>query len=295
MSVVRGVASTRPSMFELLPAVYRDPARFEPRRVDESGMAQADSWVTADHMVEEGVTDERVRALQQALADARHDPGPVDGVYGPRTVDAVRAFQRQRGLVVDGIIGPQTMGELTSPFLRRFLDGLEGVLGPVEETLDNLAAYLSVSTAPDGFLDWLAWLVGADLMEGWNRAHRLRAVSEALVLHRSRGTVPGIAAVVALQLGLHADDVEVRDGGETSWDLDPDADLPVTPQPTVTVTLPQGSATVGGHELTRLEHVLADSLPVGFVVSFRIRGVPGTATLPPLPPLPPPPDPEPVP
>jgi peptidoglycan DL-endopeptidase CwlO len=36
----------------------------------------------------------------------------VDGVYGPISRKAVRAFQKRNGLVVDGIVGPQTLGAL---------------------------------------------------------------------------------------------------------------------------------------------------------------------------------------
>ena len=37
---------------------------------------------------------------------------PADGLYGPVTRQAVRAFQKRKGLVVDGVVGPQTLGAL---------------------------------------------------------------------------------------------------------------------------------------------------------------------------------------
>ncbi|MEU3353340.1 helix-turn-helix domain-containing protein [Streptomyces sp. NPDC037389] len=40
------------------------------------------------------------------------DPGISDGSYGERSKNAAKAFQKARGLVVDGIVGPDTWQEL---------------------------------------------------------------------------------------------------------------------------------------------------------------------------------------
>lgn len=44
------------------------------------------------------------REAQQLLTDLGYDPGPVDGDYGRRTADAVKAFQRDAGIIQDGWI-----------------------------------------------------------------------------------------------------------------------------------------------------------------------------------------------
>lgn len=49
-----------------------------------------------------------VLEIQTALAILGYDPGPLDGKDGPKTRAAVKAFQADRGLVVDGAVGPQT-------------------------------------------------------------------------------------------------------------------------------------------------------------------------------------------
>ena len=49
-----------------------------------------------------------VREVQQLLNSQGFNPGPIDGIFGPRTQNAVIAFQRSRGLVQDGIVGIKT-------------------------------------------------------------------------------------------------------------------------------------------------------------------------------------------
>ncbi len=53
-----------------------------------------------------------VTALQQALQAAGYDPGPIDGTYGLRTVQAVTAFQQATGLTADGVVGAATAAAL---------------------------------------------------------------------------------------------------------------------------------------------------------------------------------------
>ena len=56
-----------------------------------------------------GSTGEEVRKIQQKLSDLGYSVGSVDGVYGQKTQNAVKAFQRNVGLTADGIAGPATL------------------------------------------------------------------------------------------------------------------------------------------------------------------------------------------
>ena len=62
-----------------------------------------------------------VQRVQNILNRAGYYSGSIDGIYGPQTRDAVIAFQRDYGLVADGIVGPNTYE----------------ALGKVEDTLNN--------------------------------------------------------------------------------------------------------------------------------------------------------------
>ncbi len=58
------------------------------------------------------MTGPAIRRLQKRLAAEGHDPGGIDGIFGPGTAAAVRAFQAAHGLAVDGIVGPATAAAL---------------------------------------------------------------------------------------------------------------------------------------------------------------------------------------
>ncbi|NJM63854.1 MAG: peptidoglycan-binding protein [Oscillatoriales cyanobacterium RU_3_3] len=53
------------------------------------------------------VQGEDVRQVQQALIAAGFDI-EADGIFGKGTDRAVRQFQQQKGLTVDGIVGDET-------------------------------------------------------------------------------------------------------------------------------------------------------------------------------------------
>jgi len=53
-----------------------------------------------------------VKEIQTALKNAGFDPGSFDGKMGPRTRQAIKDFQKSKGLVPDGAVGPKTWASL---------------------------------------------------------------------------------------------------------------------------------------------------------------------------------------
>ncbi|ODA66865.1 putative peptidoglycan binding domain protein [Methyloligella halotolerans] len=64
-----------------------------------------------------------VRAVQQTLADLGYAPGPVDGMMGRNTADAIRQFQKDRKLAETGEISPTLLQEMERVSGRRFAGG----------------------------------------------------------------------------------------------------------------------------------------------------------------------------
>jgi peptidoglycan hydrolase-like protein with peptidoglycan-binding domain len=77
------------------------------RLVDEVVVDSISPWP----FVRKGNRDHPVQTLQYLLR-ARNHTVPVDGIFGPATDAAVRAFQQQKSLPVDGIVGPRTWAAL---------------------------------------------------------------------------------------------------------------------------------------------------------------------------------------
>ena len=59
-----------------------------------------------------GSSGSEVRQIQEKLKRWGYYNGSVDGVYGSKTEDAVKSFQRKNGLTVDGIAGRKTLNAM---------------------------------------------------------------------------------------------------------------------------------------------------------------------------------------
>ncbi|WP_030747256.1 helix-turn-helix domain-containing protein [Streptomyces sp. NRRL F-5135] len=91
---------------------------YGPGRTYDCEFSRKDGGVYAGHSVSREVlldTNASGRDVVEAQCLLRRhgfDPGAVDGLYGPSAKAAVRDFQTARKLVADGIVGPDTWGEL---------------------------------------------------------------------------------------------------------------------------------------------------------------------------------------
>ncbi len=74
-----------------------------------SGTADFGGLLNTARLLRTGTRGTDVTGLQRFLSAVGFEPGPADGVFGPLTDAALRSFQSDRGLIVDGIAGPQTL------------------------------------------------------------------------------------------------------------------------------------------------------------------------------------------
>ena len=59
-----------------------------------------------------GSSGDEVKQIQTKLKRWGYYTGNIDGIYGSKTVEAVKYFQRKNGLTVDGIAGTQTLNAM---------------------------------------------------------------------------------------------------------------------------------------------------------------------------------------
>ena len=82
--------------------------------ISADGVVGKVTWINIDEadqsepVLKVGSTGLPVRRAQKRMSSVGYDVGGVDGRYGTATKGAVKKLQEQRGLAVDGVVGPQT-------------------------------------------------------------------------------------------------------------------------------------------------------------------------------------------
>ena len=84
-----------------------------------------------------------IRNIQRHLSALGYDPGPADGIMGPRTARAIQAFQRDLGIEPDGI---------ASTTLEAFLVALVEEINQEESTPPQLVEARLISTGSGFFV-----------------------------------------------------------------------------------------------------------------------------------------------
>lgn len=121
-----------------------------------AGLAAA-STTTNSTTLRNGSTGNQVKNLQAALAEQGYDVGNLDGVYGQKTEAAVKQYQKDNGLTVDGIAGKNTLGSLNSSANAQKvnIDSATAASGPIISasiaagTKPNLPSLPTTNTQPE--------------------------------------------------------------------------------------------------------------------------------------------------
>jgi len=62
--------------------------------------------------IKNGSEGDIVKYLQYKLFSRLYNPGTIDGIFGKNTINAVKEFQKDNNLSMDGIVGPKTWSKL---------------------------------------------------------------------------------------------------------------------------------------------------------------------------------------
>lgn len=93
-----------------------------------------------------GPPPDTVQETQRLLARLGYDPGPADGAMGPRTRDAIRAFQQDRGLASDGRASGSLLAQIKEaakavPNISAAAEPTNAVVTEESEALEDLSDF----------------------------------------------------------------------------------------------------------------------------------------------------------
>lgn len=174
---------------------------------------------------------------------------------------------------IPGLPVPAPMGQslpavyLDDDFTQRLTHALDQVLAPVLLTLDCMVYYFDPAICPEDMLHWIAGWVGLTVDDSWTPQQRREMVTNAVRLHRWRGTVRGLVDHARLVAGV---EVEVSDSGGCAWSAVSGGTLPGRREPGVEIVV-----TAGGDgapvDRDRLRALVADAVPAHLPVCIRYQ------------------------
>ena len=96
-------------MKKLAIAVVALAAIFETSTVSDAAPAGSTPISQLNMAAAPSINQDGIRKVQTLLKERGFDPGPIDGVHGPRTGAAIRGFQERFGIKETGTIDNQTL------------------------------------------------------------------------------------------------------------------------------------------------------------------------------------------
>ncbi len=218
---IRAILTTLAVLHDRIPpdvdAVYDAPveravrAFQQARGLTVTGEVNEETWRAIDaarwalgsrvlsHEQPEALFGDDVRQLQERLLEMGYDLGRADGIFGRRTAKALANFQREVGLVPDGVCGPHTMTALRR-LGRKVVGGRPNLLRETERFRAAGPALVDKRividpghgggdpgvSVPDGPLRWTEADIAYDLaarLEG-------RLAAAGMRVHLTRGPSP---------------------------------------------------------------------------------------------------------
>ena len=115
-------------------------------------MLLAASAIASASAFEQGDEGHEVSLIQAKLSSLGYDVS-ADGDFGEQTTIAVKAFQRDRGLTADGVVGAQTYGLLLGRDIPVSRDSSAATARRLIQTASRYIGvpYVFGGTTPDGF------------------------------------------------------------------------------------------------------------------------------------------------